>query len=125
MQRGVLPVSFRTSLCSTALASQQCPLGSTCFHAHSLRELRATAAVAQGELPADYKMSICPSFQDTGALPRGIPLPGVAHVTRLRVPGKPGCEPRAVAALENTRMPLAPGAQLWRVPLPLPVGFHV
>ena len=66
MHRGVLPASFRTSMCSTALAAQQCPLGSSCLHAHNLRELRAGAAVALNVLPADYKMSICPAFHDTG-----------------------------------------------------------
>lgn len=76
MQRGVLPACFRTSLCSTALASQPCPLGRRCLHAHSLEELRAAAAVALGDLPPDYKMSICTVFQETGVPPRAIVLLG-------------------------------------------------
>ena len=66
MQRGVLPADFRTSMCSTALASLRCPLSSSCMHAHSLKELRAAAAVQLKMLPADYKMFICSSFNDTG-----------------------------------------------------------
>ena len=64
----LLPATFRTSLCSTALTDGvACPLGERCFNAHSLEELRITAAINLKLLPMDYKLTLCEAHCNSGA----------------------------------------------------------
>ena len=64
----LLPTTFRTSLCSTALSQgAACPLGQRCCNAHSVRELRVDAAIKLKYLPVDYKLTLCDSFCSYGA----------------------------------------------------------
>ncbi len=64
----LLPATFRTSLCSTALTDGvACPLGERCFNAHSLDELRVNAAINLKLLPMDYKLTLCEAYCNSGA----------------------------------------------------------
>ena len=63
----LLPATFRTSLCSTALSEGAvCPLGQRCCNAHSVQELRVDAAIKLKFLPVDYKLTLCESFCSFG-----------------------------------------------------------
>ena len=64
----LLPATFRTSLCSTALTDGvACPLGERCFNAYSLDELRVNAAINLKLLPLDYKLTLCEAYCNSGA----------------------------------------------------------
>ena len=68
-RQGWLPEDYRTANCPALIEAGACSARSSCFHAHTLEELRAEAAVRGGKLPKDFRTSFCEEALAGGEVP--------------------------------------------------------